>query len=117
MDLERLVSSGEEAWAAGEGEVGGKALGLARLEREGARVPPWRVVGAAALEAHLAQAGLVPRLEEGLAQLAPIASESPAGTPEFERQLRGEREGADDPEDEVKTEIAKAVIPKPPKKG
>jgi len=39
------------------------------------------------------------------------------GTPEFEQQLQVELEGSDDPEDEVKTEIAKAVIPKPPKKG
>lgn len=102
MDLERLVTSGEVAWAAGEGEVGGKALGLARLEREGARVPPWRVVGAAALEAHLAQAGLVPRLEEGLAELAPIASESPAGTPEFERVA-----------EELQEAILSASVPEP----
>lgn len=39
------------------------------------------------------------------------------GTPAFERQLQVELERSDDPEDEVKTEIAKAVIPKPPRKG
>lgn len=39
------------------------------------------------------------------------------GTPEFERQLQIDLARSDDPEDEVKTEIAKAVIPKPPKKG
>lgn len=107
MELKGLVLSGAAAWEAGEGQVGGKALGLARLERQGARVPPWAVVGADALEAHLAAGDLRERLEQGLAGLAELADASPLPSPAFE--ARAAELQAALLERELPSEVAAAV--------
>jgi phosphohistidine swiveling domain-containing protein len=49
--------------------IGGKAAGLANLERAGARVPPWFVVTAEAFAAHLAQGELEATIDRELIQL------------------------------------------------
>jgi acyl carrier protein len=53
-----------DALAAGVDRVGGKAMGLARLERAGARVPHWAVLGVEVFQTHLRQAGLAEQAAE-----------------------------------------------------
>jgi phosphohistidine swiveling domain-containing protein len=60
-----------DALSAGEGRVGGKAMGLTRLERVGANVPWWVVLPAEAFTQHLAAAGLVDLVREELLGLTP----------------------------------------------
>ena len=72
---EALVLRSSEALARGESCVGGKALGLARLEALGARVPRWFVVPAGCFATHLAQGDLPDLLErerQRLARLGPL---------------------------------------------
>jgi pyruvate,water dikinase len=51
--LRRRVLAALEALHAPESRIGGKAAGLARLTRAGARVPPWIVVPVEAFDEHL----------------------------------------------------------------
>jgi phosphohistidine swiveling domain-containing protein len=53
-----LLLGSTDALVAGEQRVGGKALGLARLDRAGAKVPAWAVLPVDAFERHLRHAGL-----------------------------------------------------------
>ncbi len=64
------------AFEAGDGRVGGKALGLARLARAGANVPWWVVLPVGAFERHLAQAGLDGLVRDTLATLTPEGVEA-----------------------------------------
>ncbi len=73
-----LVVSAGAAEAAGERQVGGKALGLARLDRAGARVPPWAVVRADALREFLRRVNLTPEFEETFRHMAGLNPDLPA---------------------------------------
>ncbi len=53
-----VLLSAEEAMAAGDARVGGKAMGLAWLALAGVAVPDWRVLPVAAFENHLRRAEL-----------------------------------------------------------
>jgi pyruvate,water dikinase len=78
VDVAQLVLGPTAASAAGEGRVGGKAAGLARLHAAGAAVPPWFVVAADALGAHLDAAGLRPEVEAALGALAALPADDAA---------------------------------------
>ncbi|MFL5883757.1 MAG: phosphoenolpyruvate synthase [Thermoleophilaceae bacterium] len=65
----RALLDAGAALDAGEQRVGGKALGLARLERAGAAVPRWAVLPAEAFEFALRDAGLHERFEQELEAL------------------------------------------------
>ena len=57
-----ILTTAEQVLAAGEHQVGGKAMGLAKLEKAGARVPPWFSITVDGFQGHLAQAGLLDRV-------------------------------------------------------
>jgi len=75
--MEQLVLDPAAARAAGESRVGGKAAGLARLQAAGAAVPPWFVVAADALGAHLEAAGLRAEVATTLRELAALPADAP----------------------------------------
>ncbi len=54
-----ILSTVGQLLAAGEHQIGGKAMGLARLEATGARVPPWFSITADAFSQQLAGNGLL----------------------------------------------------------
>src|SRR5207253_1383921 len=62
------------ALAAGEGRIGGRALGLAKLGAAGAKVPEWLVIPAEALAGHISRNALGARLraEPDAAGAAPV---------------------------------------------
>ena len=79
MDLGfELVLLAEQASQVSEQEIGGKAMGLSRLQRAGARVPPWCVVGAFGLHAHLLESGALARVRAGFLRLSAVDPRSPA---------------------------------------
>ena len=79
MDLGfELVLLAEQASQVSEQEIGGKAMGLSRLQRAGARVPPWCVVGAFGLHAHLLESGALARVRAGFLRLSAVDPKSPA---------------------------------------
>jgi len=71
------VLTRSQAFDAGEDEVGGKALGLARLERAGAQVPPWVVLSAGSLVDHLGDRGSARGLRTEFALLDGLNPDSP----------------------------------------
>ena len=64
-----ILSTAQQVMAAGEHQAGGKAMGLARLEAAGARVPPWFSITADGFLGHLAQAGLLDRVRATICEL------------------------------------------------
>jgi phosphohistidine swiveling domain-containing protein len=65
-----LVTSADAAMAAGEGQVGGKTMGLARLDGADAHVPPWFSVTVDGFVGHLAKAGVLDRIRARISELA-----------------------------------------------
>ncbi len=72
---ERLLDA-EQALAAGEEVVGGKALGLARLQAEGAQVADWFAVPVPHFLRHLKRAGLLETLRHGGDRIRRITGET-----------------------------------------
>ncbi|MCP4656300.1 MAG: hypothetical protein GY856_12880, partial [bacterium] len=79
MDLKPagLIAAGD-ALAAGEPRVGGKAVGLARLVRAGATVPPWFVVPAEHFTTHLARTGAASLIAGEMVHIAAFDPGDPA---------------------------------------
>ena len=107
MGVARLVPA-SVALTASEESIGGKALGLARLEAAGARVPSWFAVPTEAFETHLEHAGVTPMLEP-LARIGGLrASEQGDALAEAAREIRGAVESQPlDPA--VAAELARAL--------
>ena len=57
------------ALEAGEGRIGGKAMGLAKLVGAGAPVPPWFVVPTEYFTAHVTQVEVAAAIDSSLAPL------------------------------------------------
>jgi pyruvate,water dikinase len=95
----------QEAW------VGGKAAGLGRLLRAGARVPPFRVVPTSVFRAHLRAAGVLAGIGEAMLLLGEVPGErrtDPAALDEVSARLRAAVEGTPLP-DGLLTAIEAAV--------
>ncbi len=65
-----ILSTARQVMAAGEHQVGGKAMGLAQLEAAGARVPAWFSITADGFSGHLARAGLLDRVRATVCELS-----------------------------------------------
>ena len=65
-----LVTCADSVIATGEQQLGGKAMGLAKLVVAGARVPPWFSITADEFVRHLARAGMLDRIRARLSELA-----------------------------------------------
>ncbi len=79
-----LVSCADTAIAMGEEQLGGKAIGLAKLAIAGARVPPWFSVTADEFLSHLAQAGLLERIRARLSELSETSELDQASVTEMQ---------------------------------
>lgn len=73
-----MLLDSRSALDAGVANVGGKAMGLARLDRAGARVPQWSVVPVDAFHAHLRQGELTELVNRTLAASEPAEIEAAA---------------------------------------
>ena len=80
----RLLSP-DEARSAGEGKVGGKAWGLARLHDAKATVPKWTVLGADACLKALELGGLGEQLRTDLASLVGVDPTAPEGRAKLDK--------------------------------
>ncbi len=84
MAVATALLDAEGAAGAGEGRVGGKAFGLARLARIGANVPPFRVIAADAFATHLENPAIADVLRDRIQRISRIDPRTPAGASDIE---------------------------------